>query len=200
MSKEKFLMQLQNGLTGLPQEDINERLTFYSEMIDDRMEEGLTEDEAVAEIGPVQAVITQILADTPLSKLVKERVKPKRSLKAWEILLLVLGAPLWFSLLITIFALLFAFYIVIWSLAISFWSVMVAIFFSGLGAIFSAVVIAIRKSVLTGLALFFAGMCLTGLSFFMFIGCKAVTEGIFHLTKKIALGIKSLFVGKETVS
>lgn len=200
MSKEKFLMQLQKGLTGLPQDEINERLTFYSEMIDDRIDEGLTEDEAVAEIGSVQAVVTQILADTPSTRLVKECEKPKRSLKSWEILLLVLGAPLWFSLLITIFALLFAFNIVLWSLAISFWSVMVAMFFSGLGVMFSAVVIAIQESVLTGLTLFFAGMCLTGLSIFMFIGCKAATEGILYLTKKIALGIKSLFVRKETVS
>ena len=130
MSKEKFLIQLQNGLAGLPQEDINERLTFYREMIDDRIEEGLTEDEAVAEIGPVQAVVKQIHADTPLSKLVKERVKPKRTLKTFEILLLVLGAPLWFALLITLFSLLFAFYVVVWSLAIAFWSVMAALFFS----------------------------------------------------------------------
>lgn len=200
MSKEKFLIQLQNGLAGLPQEDINERLTFYREMIDDRIEEGLTEDEAVAEIGPVQAVVKQIHADTPLSKLVKERVKPKRTLKTFEILLLVLGAPLWFALLITLFSLLFAFYVVVWSLAIAFWSVMAALFFSGLAVMFSAIVIAFRENILTGLVLFFAGMFLTGLSLFMFIGCKSVAQGIIDLTKKMTLGIKSLFVRKESVS
>ena len=30
MSKQEFLAQLRKGLSGLPQDDIEERLTFYS--------------------------------------------------------------------------------------------------------------------------------------------------------------------------
>lgn len=41
MSKQEFLAELRKALSGLPQGDIEDRLTFYSEMIDDRMEEGL---------------------------------------------------------------------------------------------------------------------------------------------------------------
>ena len=48
MTKQAFLAALGERLVGLPQKDIEERLTFYSEMIDDRMEEGLSEEEAVA--------------------------------------------------------------------------------------------------------------------------------------------------------
>ena len=101
MDKQTFLTRLRNGLSGLPQEDVEERLTFYSEMIDDRMEEGCTEAEAVAEIGPVEEVLAQIVADIPLTKLVKKKMKPKHTLKAWEIVLLVLGSPLWLSLLVS---------------------------------------------------------------------------------------------------
>ena len=39
MTKQEFLAELRRGLSGLPQNDIEERLNFYSEMIDDRMEE-----------------------------------------------------------------------------------------------------------------------------------------------------------------
>ena len=46
MSKQEFLEQLRRGLSGLPREDIEERLKFYSEMLEDRMEEGLSEEEA----------------------------------------------------------------------------------------------------------------------------------------------------------
>ena len=53
MNKQEFLAQLRKGLSGLPQDDIEERLTFYSEMIEDQTEEGLSEDEAVAQIGSV---------------------------------------------------------------------------------------------------------------------------------------------------
>ena len=59
MNKQEFLMQLRKGLSYMPQEDIEERLTFYSEMIDDRMEEGLSEEDAVLAVGPVDDIISQ---------------------------------------------------------------------------------------------------------------------------------------------
>ncbi len=61
-------------------------------MIDDRMEEGLSEDEAVSAVGFVDEIVAQIVADIPLTKLVKEKTKLKKRLRAWEIVLLVLGA------------------------------------------------------------------------------------------------------------
>ena len=80
MNKREFLAQLKKALSGLPQEDINERLTFYSEMIDDQMEEGLSEADAVAAVGAVNEIAAQAVADTPLVKIAKERIKPARKL------------------------------------------------------------------------------------------------------------------------
>ena len=199
MSKQEFLAELKAGLNGLPQEDIEERLTFYSEMIDDRMEEGLTEEEAVLAIGTVNEVITQILTDTPLSKLVKERVKPKRTLKAWEIVLLALGAPIWLSLLIAVLAVLLAVYIVAWSVILSLWAVEAALAACALCGVASAVLFACQGSGLTAGAVLGAGIFCTGLSIFLFFGCKAATKGLLVLTKKMALESKSRFVGKEGV-
>ena len=45
MDKKAFLAQLRSQLSGLPQNDIEDRLIFYSEMIDDIMEEGITEED-----------------------------------------------------------------------------------------------------------------------------------------------------------
>ena len=50
MNKQEFLAQLRKQLSGLPLKDAEDRITFYSEMIDDRMEEGLSEPEAVSAI------------------------------------------------------------------------------------------------------------------------------------------------------
>ena len=199
MNKQEFLDCLRKGLSGLPQEDIEERLTFYSEMIDDRIEEGLSESEAVSAIGTVDTIITQIIADTPLTKLVKEKAKPKRTLKAWEIILLVLGSPIWLSLLIAAFAIILAAYIVVWSVVITLWSIEASFVACLLGGIVSAVVFAFQGNGLTGLAMLSAGIICAGLFIFMFYGCKAATKGILLLTKKMALGIKTLFVGKEAV-
>ena len=94
MTKQEFLTSLREGLRGLPPADIEERIAFYDEMIDDRMEEGLTEEEALAELGSVESVIAQITAETPLVKLVKEKVRRerKRSGKGLTTVLLVLGS------------------------------------------------------------------------------------------------------------
>lgn len=199
MSKQEFLVQLRKGLSGLPQEDIEERLTFYSEMIDDRMEEGLSELEAVSAIGTVDAIITQILSDTPLTKLVKEKAKPKRTVKPLEIVLLILGSPIWLSLLIAAFAIILAAYIVVWSVVITLWSIEASFAACTLGGIVSTAVFSFQGNGFTGLAMLSAGVICAGLSIFMFYGCKAATKGILLLTKKMALGIKTLFVGKEPV-
>lgn len=82
MNKNEFLVQLRKKLSGLPQDDIEERLIFYSEMIDDHMEEGLSESEAVSAVGDIDEIVKQAIADVPLAKLAKERIRPKRCLKA----------------------------------------------------------------------------------------------------------------------
>ena len=77
MNKQDFLEKLRNGLAGLPKDDLDERINFYSEMIDDRMEDGLTEEEAVSQMGDVEEIISQIIAETPFVKIVKEKIRPK---------------------------------------------------------------------------------------------------------------------------
>ena len=123
MNKQEFLKELRGRLAGLPEEDIDERLTFYGEMIEDRMEEGLSEAEAVSAIGSVDEIVTQTIADIPLAKIAKERIKPKRRLKAWEIVLLTVGSPIWFSLGIAAVSVVFALYVSLWAVIISLWAV-----------------------------------------------------------------------------
>lgn len=199
MNKQEFLAELRKGLHGLPQNDIKERLTFYNEMIDDRMEEGLTEDAAVSEIGTVNEVISQIVTETPLSKIVKEKVRPKRTLRVWEIVLLALGSPIWLSLLIAAFAVIFAVYVTAWSVIVALWASELALAASSIGSILSAVIFAFQVNGIVAIAVLGAGIAFAGLSIFLFFGCKETTKGILFLTKKMILGIKSLFIGKENI-
>ena len=117
MTKIKFLLTLNEKLSGLPKEDVEERLNFYSEMIEDRMEEGLSEEEAVAAIGSIDEIASQIVDDIPLSKIAKEKIKPKRRLRAWEIVLLAVGSPLWLILALAALIVIISLYTVIWSLS-----------------------------------------------------------------------------------
>ena len=194
MCKQEFLMQLRKGLSGLPQRDIEERLSFYSEMIDDRMEEGLSEDEAVLAVGSVEEIVSQIIGDIPLAKLAKERVKGNRRLKSWEIVLLVLGSPLWLSLGIAAFAVIFSVYVSLWSVIISLWAVFVSFVGCFIGGLMAGIVVACTGNVLPGIAVLAAGLLCAGLSIFAFYGCSAVTRGFSLLTRKTAVWIKNCFV------
>ena len=199
MSKQAFLDRLRDGLAGLPLDDIADRVAFYGEMIDDRMEDGLTEEEAVAEIGPVEDVVAQIIGETPITRIVRERVRPKRRLRAWEIVLLALGSPIWLSLLIAAGAVLLSVYIVIWAVILSLWAVEVSLIAGALAGVAAGVLLICRGDVLPGVAMLGASLVAAGLAVLLFFGCCAAVRGAVALTRKIAAGIKSLLIRKESV-
>lgn len=197
MDKQEFLSQLRSGLSGLPRNDREERLSFYREMIEDRMEEGCSEEEAVSGIGPVQEVIAQIVAEIPLTRLVKEKIKPKHSLRVWEIVLLVLGSPLWLSLLVAALAVVLSFYVVIWSVILCLWAVEASLALSAVGGLVMGVVLACQGSGLTSLAVIGGGLVCAGLSIFLFFGCREVTRLLLLMTGKLILGVKNRVVKRE---
>ena len=197
MLKQDFLSALREGLKGLPEKDIEERITFYGEMIDDRIEEGLSEEEAVNEIGTVDAVVQQIVAETPLTRIVGEKIKPKRKMRAWEIVLIVLGFPIWFSLLAAAGAVLLSLYIVLWVPVPVLWVIEMVSWVRAVALLVAGVGLLISGETPAGLCALGAALLLAGLSIFLFFGCIAACKGAVKLTKKIAIGVKNLFVGKE---
>lgn len=197
MSKQEFLAQLRKGLSGLPQDDIEERLMFYSEMIEDQMEEGLSEEEAVSAVGSVDEIVTQVVAETPLAKIAKERIKSKRRLSTGEIVLLVLGSPIWLSLGIAAFAVILSLYISLWAAIFSLWAVFVSFAACSIGSVMACVNLTVGGNGASGLAMLAAGIVCAGLTIFMFYGCKAATKGTLILTKKMAIWIKNCFIKKE---
>lgn len=196
MNKQEFLGELGRRLCGLPSEEIEQRLEFYSEMIDDKIEEGAEEEEAVSALGDVSEIAAQIKADVPLAKLVKEKIKPKKKLSALEIVLIVLGSPIWISLLLAALAVVFAVYVVIWSVVISLWAVFVSLVASTLVSLSQAVVFVCWGHADYGIFMLGAGLILAGVAVFAFFGCRLVTKGVVLLTKKIFIGIKNCFMKK----
>ncbi len=197
MTKLEFEFQLMNKLSGLPLDEIEDRVNFYSEMIDDRIEEGMTEEEAVFAVGDIDEIAAQIIADIPLAKIVKEKIKPKKHLGAWATVLIIFGSPIWFSLLIAAFAVVFSLYVSLWSVIISLWAAEVSVCAAAFGALTGGIGFVIAGSTYAGVAIIAAGIVCAGLSIFMFFGCKAATKGIVILTKKLAFAIKNCFIKKE---
>jgi len=197
MTKLQFLLALHQKLSGLPQRDVEERLSFYSEMIEDRIEEGYSEEDAVAAVGSVEEVAAQITAEIPLSKTAPEQIKPRKRIKVWEIILLVLGSPVWLSLLIAAFAVILSLYISLWAVLFSLWAVFVSFAACSIGGVLACVSFTIGGNGTSGLAMLSAGIACAGLSIFMFYGCKAATKGSLILTKKMAIWIMNCLMKKE---
>lgn len=197
MRKLEFLAQLRKGLSGLPGDEIEERLTFYSEMIADRMEEGLSEEEAVAAAGSAPEIAAQIAADTPPAKNGMESTKPKRRPGPGEILLLVLGSPLWLSLGIAGFAVMLSLYISLWAVILSLWAVFASLVLCAAASVPVCIILAAGGHGTVGAALLAAGLVCAGLSIFMFFGCLAATKGTLVLTKKLAVRVRNRRNRKE---
>lgn len=197
MKKQEFLDALRAHLMGLPPRDIEEQVRFYGEMIDDRLEEGISEEEAVLAIGSPDAVAEEITAQTPLSALAKERMRPKRKMKAWEIVLIVVGSPIWASLLIAAIAVFLSLYVVVWSVIVSLWSVFGALVGASLGAFVLGIVSVFGGAAWRGIAMLGMGLFSIGASILTFFGCREATKGLLRLTKLLVLRIKKGFAKKE---
>ena len=197
MNKSEFSAQLQKGLSGLPEADVAERLAFYGEMIDDRIEDGLSEEEAVNGIGNVKEIVSQIISEASLPKLVKQQISPKRKLTAVEIVLLILGSPIWLSLLIAAIAVAFAVYVTVWAVLVSLWAVFVSLIAGGISALASGVIFMLNQTPMNGLLMLAALFICAGLSVFAFFGCRAATKGILVLTKRTAVWLKTRMIKGE---
>lgn len=200
MTKQAFIDGLRRGLSGMPGGDIEERITFYGEMIDDRVEEGLSEDEAVAQIGDVDSVISQIKSEIPLTHIVKERIKPKRELKGWEIALIAIGSPVWLPLLIAVFAVLLSVFIVLVALAVSFWSVAISLIAGGIAAVLWSVFylfVYAGASAVNAVCYCGVGLAAIGLGILAVFGCRLFDRGLAAVTKKMIGWLKNVFTGRR---
>ena len=107
MNKQMFLEALRQQLMGLSQNDMEKSLEYYSEMIDDQIEDGICEEDAVSAMGAPDTIAAQIFMDMPLPKVVKAKARFSHPLRVWEIILLIVGSPVWFPLALSAILLFF---------------------------------------------------------------------------------------------
>ena len=196
MNQQQFLAALQERLNGLPQSDIEKSLAYYREMIEDHVEEGASEEEAVAEMGSVEEIAAQILTETSLPKLIKAKAKPARALKAWEIALLALGSPLWAPLLLAVIILILSLYVVLWSVILCLYAVDFSFAAVALSGILGAIALACTGVPLQAVFSLGAGVFSAGAAILLFFGFGKITAQILKLSKKILLWVKSWFIRK----
>ena len=148
MNRNEFMTELATLLGGLPQDDVKRWLEYYKEMLDDRVEDGMSEQEAVADLGDLAEIVKDVLGQTSITKLIKNRVKPSRKLRVWEIILICLGSPIWLSVAISLVAVFLSVYISLWSVLIGCYAGVLGGLVGGvLGGLGAAVAFAMKGSI-----------------------------------------------------
>jgi len=210
MTKTEFTSQLREKLAGLAEQDADDRVNFYGEMIDDLIEEGRSEEDAVDEIASriESELASEFHVQTPCEPTKKEEPsreeKKKRELKGWEIALIAVTSPVWaslafaaavalLSLAITAVGVIFSLFAVLFSLVICAWAFFVALACCALVLLVLVPVLAVVGKGLAGLALIGASMVSAGLAILFFFGARALSKGVFCLFRLMFRGIGNLF-------
>ena len=194
MNKSEFLHILRHRLSPLPAEEREQHIAYYEELFSDMLEEGMSEEEAAAHLGDPDAIAEEILAEQPLPRLVKNRVRPSGGWTALSVTLIILGSPVWLPLLIALAAVLLSCFVVIWALILSVLAVAVAVGAAAVALVLAAIFgyLKISGFLLLGLALICGGLCLlTGL--LLAALCRGAVRGGKWLWRQI----KKLLVKKE---
>ena len=95
MNKKEFISILEKRLNGIPKQDIDNTIEYYNEIIMDKQDDGLSEEEAINSLGTIDEIINLTLSEISMPKLVKEKLNLNRKLKTWEIVLLSASSIIW---------------------------------------------------------------------------------------------------------
>ena len=205
MKKQEFLDKLRASLWALSEEEKKSSLEYYTEMIDDRMEDGLSEEEAVAAVGDLDEIVEQITAESPRTpaavKAEPEEKNPKqvkqRRMEPWMIVLLVLGSPVWVSLLIAVASVVFAVFVSLWAVVISLYAATFALAVSAVGLLVGAFSqLWIRRYAECAVTVGGALVC-AGAAILLFLLSNLAAKGLAALTRLIWKGATGIFTRKE---
>ena len=194
MTKHDFLKALADGIAGLPAEDAKRWEEYYTEMLEDRIEEGMSEEAATAALGDPAQIARQSLAQTPLTRLIKNRVTPKRRLFVWEIILIVLGSPIWVSLALAAASVIFSVFVSLWSCILAIWACGLSFAVCGVAGVLLCGVQLWLGAIGQGFLLLGCGVAAAGLSIVWYDLSLWLTRLLWRFNRWFLLFVKSLFV------
>ena len=192
MTKQEFLQGLETRLRQENIANVDSVLDFYDEMISDRMEEGMSEEDAVAKNEDIESIVNSMNLEKSMPNLIKDTIakkhdnaKKNNKSASWTVLL-VIGAPIWIPLALAYMAVVFSFIVCIFSLLLAYFAIALSFSVSSILYFIGAFTVFIGNVTFAG-CVFMIGtsLLLGGISVFMWIGAKSVTRQILDFTKTI---------------
>lgn len=201
MLREEYLSQLREKLTQNNIQGIDAMIEFYGEAIDDRIEDGMSEEDAVAAMEDTDSIVKNAKLDKPIASLMADKVKEKHKEASSSghgtlfTVLAIVGFPIWFPLLIAFFAVIFSLYISMWAVVVSLYSVELSFGVASLASLFGIAAYFMGQIPLeTAIALLGCSLLFAGLAIILWRPIVALTKWMIKLIKVVFRAIKSMFV------
>lgn len=192
MNKNEFIRCLKERLSNYPEKEVDKAISFYTEGIDDRIEDGMSEEEAVASLGNIDEIIKDIQSDMPINSIVKNKINNQKSSNKSNWILWVLLAiftfPIWFPLGMALIGIVIAFIATVFGLGIAVIATMFGLSIAGIAVLGYCAVNAITLS--PGGIIAMIGLTLIGVGMIIPIGRFAL-----WLFRKIIDCLSSLYRG-----
>lgn len=199
MTKNEFLLSLREALADLPQDEVKKAVIYYAATLDDRIEDGMDEQTAVASLGDIDDIAREIRESMPINVLVKRRFLGGGKMSGLKIAAIACGFPIWFPLGIALLAIIFSLYAVIWSLVIALLAVLLALGLAGVAGVVGGIVNCFIIRPVTGFMMAGIGLACIGL-FLMAI--KPAIRGVKALcgaSAKVGRGVKRALLPRKGV-
>ena len=194
MNKMQFLQAVREKTVHLPLSEVNRLLEYYNEMIDEAVEEGFSEEEAVARLGTWEEVCAQIddfAAAEPMQEdsvseepqMPEKKPKKRISLPMWAVVLLILTSPVWGAIVLSLGIAVFA---VAASLVVTGGALVISLF---------AVVLSLAAVGVVGIPASFVLLSTSGIApFLLTLGGGFVCVGLAILGALIMIPLTSFLV------
>jgi len=197
MNKEQFINDLKSRLKYMPDADAGRSVDYYSEMIDDCIEGGMSEEDAVKSMGAVEEIAGQILAECDEPPKKTGKIKSGRKLHTWEITLLAVGSPVWFPIVLALLIVAISVYAVVWAAVCVMYAVFITFAAGVLVGIAGGVANLFIPDLSLSLMFFGAGVFLAGLSPLWLILSNYTAKGTVELGRLTAKLCSLPFKRKE---
>lgn len=202
MKKREFLETLRQTLSSLPLHELEKQLNYYEEMLNDMIEDGMSEEEATSRIGDPVEVGRNILADMP-NPPPKPMQPPKKTSAAkssvWIVIALILGFPIWFSVGIAALSVVIAVLASVLALLIAAVAVVIALVVGGFALIVAPFFLTVGTPAASVVLLIGTGLLMMGLGFLFVFGVYYLSKGLAFLTRKSAEFCSAPFKRRKTL-
>lgn len=190
MNQSEFFMLLEKELHQQQIEEAHTYMTYYREIIADYLEDGFSEKEALQKIGTINEIIETIKLEASSQTETNTKKGPM------TIFLLILGAPLWGAILLSIILLLCSGIIILWCVPLVFGSLSFAGLITGVVSLAGASLNTGFYYIITQLGV---GIFASGFGIFLLIATIYSIKLVADLSKKLGSSLTKIFSQKGRI-